>query len=144
MGLVNKIEDMIENAERFDNYLKSGTPSEKEFAIRCIALGNCFVVIKEKDDYKFYPSKYIGYQNNSEANYWKAYGSAGPIVGEEKYGDAACFTFDGRMSNKAITKILGCCCEKDYEMSEKFIAYCNKYGLKGSDKRKFWLKIIEK
>lgn len=32
---------------------------------------------------------------------------------------------------------------KDYAMSERFIEYCQSLGLKGSDKKKFWLAIIE-
>lgn len=143
MELVKNINDILENAKIFDKYLEEGTSDEKEFAITKIASGMCFVVIKDKEDYKFYPSKYIGYKNNSVANYYEAYFNADALPGEEKYECAAMYTFDGRMSNKAINKLLGCTCEKNYEMSEKFIDFCNKYGLKGSYKRKFWMNVIE-
>ena len=46
-------------------------------------------------------------------------------------------------SLEAITKVLRCNCEKDYSMSEKFIEYCNKLGSMGSEKKKFWLNVIE-
>ena len=143
MELVNNIDEMIENAKRFDAYIECGTPSEKDFAINCIALGRCFVVIKEDDKYRFYPSKYIGYKNNSAYRYEDAYYGAEVIPSEQKYGDAAKYTFDGRMSNKAITKVLECVCEKDYELTERFIEYCNDIGVKGSHKKKFWKNIIE-
>ena len=143
MELVKNINDIIENAKRFDNYIESGNPDEKEFAISCIGWGRCFVVVKENDNYKFYPSKYIGYKNNSVSVYYDAYYSAEALLGEEKHRDAAYYTFDGRISNKAINKVLGCVCQKDYAMSEKFIEYCNKHELKGSEKKKFWLNIIE-
>ena len=143
MELVNCVEDIIENAKRFDAYIKNGKFNEKEFAINCISLGRCFVVIKENDNYKFYPSKYIGYKNNSASGYYDAYYNAEALPGEEKHGDAAYYTFDGRVSNKAITKVLGCPVEKDYELSDLFIKYCNSLGLKGSEKKKFWKNIIE-
>ncbi len=143
MELVKSIKDIIENAKRFDEYIECGKPDEKEFAINCIARGKCFVVIKEENNYKFYPSKYMGYKNNSAGGYFKEYYNAEALIGEEKYGDAAHFTFDGRVSNKEITKILGCNCEKDYEISDRFIEYCNTLGLKGSDKKKFWTNVIE-
>ena len=60
MELVKSIKDILENAKRFDNYLECGNSNEKEFAINCIGWGRCFVVVKENDNYKFYPSKYIG------------------------------------------------------------------------------------
>ena len=143
MELVKNIEEILENAKRFDEYLKHGNSGEKEFAINCIALGRCFVVVKENDVYKFYPSKYIGYKDNSESNYYNAWITAEPIPGEKNYGGVGIYTFDGRASNKAISKVLSCTCKNDYEMSEKFTEYCNKYGLKGSEKKKFWLKVIE-
>ena len=52
MELVKNINDIIENAKRFDNYLESGKSDEKEFAINCIGWGRCFVVVKENDNYK--------------------------------------------------------------------------------------------
>ena len=99
--------------------------------------------VKENDEYKFYPSKYIGYKNNSASGYVNALYGAEVLSGGEKHGEAAHYTFDGRMSNKVINKILRCTSQKDCTMSEKFIEYCNKYGLKGSEKKKFWLNIIE-
>lgn len=143
MELVKSIKDILENAKRFDNYIESGNSDEKEFVINCIGWGRCFVVVKENDNYKFYPSKYIGYKNNSASGYYDAYYSAEALPDEEKHRDAAYYTFDGRMSNKAINKVLGCVCQKDYAMSEKFTEYCDKYGLKGSEKKKFWLNVIE-
>ena len=143
MELVKSVKDILENAKRFDKYIESGNSDEKELAINCIRWGRCFVVVKDNDNYKFYPSKYIGYKNNSASGYYDAYYNAEALPGEEKHRDAAYYTFDGRMSNKAINKVLGCACQKDYAMSERFIEYCNMYGLKGSEKKKFWLNVIE-
>lgn len=145
MVLVENVQDILENAKRFDEYLAKGNKEEREFALQTLYAGRCFVVVRHGDEYKFYPSKYIGYKNNSESNYYEQLGDAVPISSqqEDRYGDAALYTFDGRMSNKAINKVLKCTCVKDNDMSEKFIEYCNKFGLKGSYKRKFWLEIIE-
>ncbi len=143
MELVHNIRDMLENAKRFDAYLTCGTSEEKDFALEKITSGRCFVVAKKGNLYQFYPSKFIGYQNNSVSAYAEAYDHAYTLPGTEKYGDAANASFDGRVSNRAINKVLGCTCEKDYELSEKFISFCHKYGLKGSGKKKFWKNIIE-
>ena len=108
-----------------------------------ISSGKCFVVVKEGNVYRFYPSKYVGYKNNSASGYANAYYNAYTLPSTEKYGDAADSSFDGRVSNRAINKVLRCSCKKDYELSEKFISFCHKYGLKGSDKKKFWKNIIK-
>lgn len=144
MELVKNLNDILENAKRFDNYLQKGNYAEKEFALQKLIDGRCFVVIKNGDKYKFYPSRFIGYKNNSAEAYENALCTSAPLPNEEtSRHDAALYTFDGRMSNKAINKILKCKCIKDYAMSEKFIDFCHSLGLKGSDKRKFWLEIIE-
>lgn len=144
MELVKDINDVLENAKRADIFINNGTEDERDFMLEKISRGMCFVVLKDGEDYKFYPSKYIGYKDNNPSSYNDALYEATALHGEEeKYEDAGFYDFDGRMSNQAINKILGCRCQKDYAMTEKFIQYCNKYGLKGSDKRKFWLNVIE-
>lgn len=144
MELVKDLNDILENAERADMFINGGTTEERDFMLGKISRGMCFVVIKDRDEYKFYPSKYIGYKDNNPSSYKKALDEASALPGEEcKRGDAGMYDFDGRMSNKSINKILGCTCQKDYFMSERFIEYCNKLGLKGSEKKKFWLNVIE-
>lgn len=144
MELVKDINEIIENAKRADYYLNKGTLSERGFLIDKIKNGRCFVVIKEGEEYKFYPSKYIGYKDNNPEAYCDALDNFTYLDGQfDRYGSVASGNFDGRMSNKALNKVLKCRCEKNYEMSEKFIEYCNNLGLKGSDKKKFWSQIIE-
>lgn len=145
MELVTKLTDILENAKRFDKYLHSINFHKKDFAVSCLKRGRCFVVIKEGGKYKFYPSKFIGYQDNSNKSYNAALDDACAIPNEKgkPYHDADHYTFDGRMSNKAINKILGCTCEKDPEMAQRFIEYCNDYGLAVLDNKKFWLNVIE-
>lgn len=144
MELVKNLEDMIANAKRADKFLHEGSVAEKEFMLKKICNGRCFVVFREGENYKFYPSKYIGYKDNNPSSYEKAMDEATALRCEGEYsGDATMYDFDGRMSNRAINKILKCKCEKDFEFSEKFILYCEKLGLKGSEKMKFWKNIIE-
>ena len=144
MEPVNNITEIIENARRADCFLSSGSYEEREFMLEKISRGMCFVVVKDGGEYKFYPSKYIGYKDNNPTSYTNAYYNAMAYPEEKnRQGDAAYHDFDGRVSNKAINKILGCSCVKDDAMSEKFVEFCNKYGLKGSTKRKFWLNVVE-
>ena len=145
MELVKDRNDILENAKRFDEYLTCDNVAEHEFALQALTRGRCFVVIKNNEKFKFYPSKFVGYKNNSVKDYNDCLGTAEPLSEEKSclYGDAAYFDFDGRMSNKAINAILKCKCINDYAMSERFIEYCQSLGLKGSDKKKFWLAIIE-
>ena len=144
MELVKEINDIIVNAKKADIYLNSGSTEEREFILEKIHDGRCFVVIKCGEQYQFYPSKYIGYKDNTPDAYYKAYYNASALPGEEDVsGGAGMYDFDGRMSNRAINKILNCKCTKDYEMLERFVEFCESLGLKGSYKRKFWLNVIE-
>ena len=144
MKLIETVNDILDNAKVFDDYLNSSDSEEKDFALYCLTYGRCFVVIKNKETYKFYPSKYIGYQSNNMSKYYDELATAEPLSSEnKKYSDAAFYTFDGRMSNKAINKVLGCVCVRDDAMSDKYVEYCEKFGIKGSYKKKFWLNVIE-
>ena len=144
MKLIETVNDILDNAKLFDNYLNSNDAEEKDFALYCLTYGKCFVVIKNKETYKFYPSKYIGYQSNNKSHYIsETYGAVVLPEEKQKNNDAAYYTFDGRMSNKAINKILKGIPVKDEDLSDKFIEFCNRFGLKGSYKKKFWLNIIE-
>ncbi len=144
MKLIETINDILDNALTFDKYLNSYDGVEKDFALHCLKYGKCFVVIRNKCDYKFYPSKYIGYKNNNESDYLNGIYNAVPLSDKSrKNGDASYYTFDGRMSNKEINKILKCSPVSDDFLSDKFIEFCNKFGIMGSYKKKFWLNIIE-
>lgn len=144
MKLIKTVNDILDNAKVFDDYLNSSDSEEKDFALYCLTYGRCFVVIKNKETYKFYPSKYIGYQSNNMSHYVSEACSAVALPEEsKKNSDAAYYTFDGRMSNKAINKVLKCMPVNDEALSGKFVEFCGKFGLKGSYKKKFWLNIIE-
>jgi hypothetical protein len=63
MDFVRNLGDIIENIETIDEYLLD--PAKQEFAINLIKEGTNFVAVKKEQGYRFYPSRYVGYKNNS-------------------------------------------------------------------------------
>ena len=63
MGFAKELDDIIENIETIDKCLQD--PVMQDFAISLIKDGTFFVAVKREEEYRFYPSRFVGYKNNS-------------------------------------------------------------------------------
>lgn len=127
METISNISELMKNLKIIDKYLKSKNKIEVSYAKDLIKRGTCFVTVMTDEGYKFYPSRFIGYVNNSmdahECN-------------QEK---------DGRKTNPAISAIIGTKPQINDTLEDEYKEYCvsldikvNKAGAYGV-KRKYWL-----
>lgn len=118
--LVTAKEQIINNMDTIDSYLASvGTP-ECALAKSLIRRGKCFTYRIVNGEYHFYPSRFIGYVNNSIDSYNEDKGS-------------------GRDTNPAINKILRVKCEPNNALENEYFKYLNKLGLDECGyTRKYW------
>ena len=65
MRLVESLGEIKDNIETIDKKKKKKLDSEYTFALKLIKKGVCFIVTKSDNNYKFYPSRFIGYANNT-------------------------------------------------------------------------------
>lgn len=126
MNVVKEISQLKENISTLENYLKSKTDPEYTYAIDLIKRGTCFVAMKQGDnEYHFYPSRFIGYENNTMNQHMNNYK-------------------DGRETNLAISKIIGYKPREDKKLEAKYREYCARLGFCVRDKgsfgavRKYW------
>lgn len=89
MRMILNFHELKANLKTIDEYLILRKDPEYTFALNLIKRGTCFVVIKENDSYKFYPSRFIGYHNNSMDAHLDSIGK------------------DGRITNSVISEIFG-------------------------------------
>ena len=117
--IVNK-EELYTNCKTLDKYIESRTDPEYSYALDLIKRGICFVAIQMNGEYKFYPSRFVGYQNNSRLkhmnNRWR----------------------DGRETNPAISYVLK---EgeplPDIELEVLYREYCERLGFEAMEKGSF-------
>ncbi len=119
-------DQLLDNLRTIDTYLTSKDDETKKYAIDRVKRGTCFVVDKVKDAYRFYPSRFVGYIDNS-------------IQSHENNPDT-----DGRVTNRAIDKVLETKPIQSEFLEAKYKEYCNRLGASATDKgafgvpRKFW------
>jgi len=123
--LVKNLNEIRANIKTVDSY--QNDPEQKEYVIGLIKRGTCFVVVNNNGEYRFYPSRFIGYTANTK----------------ELHSNN--FEKDGRVTNKAISSIIRKKPSVSEELDKEYCRFCQKLGitpnLKGSFgvKRKFWL-----
>lgn len=131
MKTIGNINELKTNLQRIDEYLASRKDPEYFFALNLVKKGTCFVVIKVKDSYKFYPSRFIGYTSNSMDAH---------LENESR---------DGRETNLAISEILGSKPGPNTEFDKYYKEYCETLGFTANDRgtfgveRKYWNVISE-
>lgn len=128
MNTIKSKNELIQNINTLEDYLKKEEGQEYEFALNLIKRGTCFISVKIDDDnYKFYPSRFIGYSNNTMYNHQNNYYK------------------DGRVTNVAISDIFGYKPVVNPELDDKYKNYCKKLGFNAYKKgsygveRKFWI-----
>ncbi len=126
MRTIENIFEIKANMEVMDKYLKSKGHPEYNFAIDLLKSSNSFLVLKEKDIFKFYPSKFTGYESNSMNNHL---GLTDKV---------------GKNSNSAISEIIGYSPAENPALDEEYKRYCERIGFVPNDKdclgekRKYW------
>ena len=130
MKTVSNLNELITNIQTLDGYLNAQVDPEYDFALNLIKNGTCFVAMEDSSVYRFYPSRFIGYADNSMDAH---------LNNVEK---------DGKETNPAISKILGAKPSINSILNQEYARYCEALGFVPRDKgafgseRKFWL--IEK
>lgn len=124
MQLVENFQEIKVNTEVIDRYLDD--ESMKDYALGLLKRGICFLVIEKNNEYRFYPSRFIGYKNNSQVAH----------DGNKLK--------DGTETNPAISKIVGFKPQPSEELENEYLRYCEKKGFTPTKagaygvKRKFW------
>lgn len=130
MKTVQSQEELKANIAVIKKYLNYKTDPTYDFALNLIKKGVCFVVEQTPDGLKFYPSRFIGYQNNSMDAHLSNMGK------------------DGRETNPAISWLFGSKPLPNPELDKLYRVYCESLGFIAREKgafgveRKYWGVII--
>ncbi len=130
---IKTLDELLDNCAILDEYVASRKDPEYSFALGLIKRGTCFVVLESDDVLRFYPSRFVGYQENSMSKH-ECNGSK-----------------DGRVTNPAISQILNSKGpEPDTKLDALYKEYCKALGFEPNDKgtfgvdHKFWvLKLLD-
>ena len=118
--LITTKNQIINNMDTIDSYLESAGTTECVYAKDLIKKGRCFAYRIIKGEYCFYPSRFIGYVDETMTTH------------EAESGD-------GRETNPAITKILKTKLDENVELEKEYLKYLHKLGLDSYEfKRKYW------
>lgn len=127
MECVRSLKEIKENMAVLDSYLEKKHESEYSFALGLVKKGTCFIAVKNQSGYRFYPSRFIGYANNSMDRH---------LNNTEK---------DGRVTNPAISKVLHQKASYNAKLDEEYRKYCRNLGFTPGEKgsfgvyRKYWV-----
>ena len=127
MYLIENRKELHANIKRIDEYLTNKVDPEYGYALDLIKRGTCFIALTDKDNtIKFYPSRFIGYRNNTMNAH---------LSNDSK---------DGKETNPKISSLVGMNPIEDSLLEQEYIKYCDKLGFVARDKgsfgvqRKYW------
>lgn len=126
MELVHSLSEIKANLQTLDKYLDEKHEPEYSFALELVKRGTCFIAVKVGQNYKFYPSRFIGYRENTMDKHQSS---------TEK---------DGRETNPAISAVLHESVAYDLELECAYKEYCENLGFIANEKgsfgvqRKYW------
>ncbi len=119
MTAVRKRDDIIDNIETLEGYLRSGKKEEKEFAIKAIKEATSILVYKVNGENHFAPARFVAYKSNKMDAFLK----------EEE---------DARDVINIMTKIVGLPFKND-KIIEKFKEYAGQFTKNVPDhERQYW------
>lgn len=106
MNTVSTLIEIRDNMSTLDSYLTSSDSVESNYAKNLIGRGFCYVADNSDGMYRFYPSRFIGYANNSMKNH----------VNND--------TKSGFETNPIISKVIKYNPEKSDTLDKEFNNYC--------------------
>lgn len=125
---VESLGEILDNCTTLDGYIKSKKDPEYTYALELVKRGTCFLAIEKDGQYSFYPSRFIGYVNNT-------------MIQHENNGAK-----DGRETNPAIAGAINQGHPTpNPNLDLLYKEYCARLGFQASDKgafgveRKFWV-----
>lgn len=127
MELVKSLEEIRHNIAVLDAYLDKKTGPEYSYALGLVKRGICFVADNSSGKYRFYPSRFIGYVDNTMDKH---------MSNTPK---------DGKQTNPAISTILHDKPQHNLQLEELYQTYCQSLGFEANEKgargieRKYWL-----
>lgn len=127
MKCVQTLEEIKQNMYKLDSYLDKKCESEYSFALSLVKKGTCFLAVKTKGGYRFYPSRFIGYAENTKDKH---------LNNTEK---------DGKETNPAISRVLNQKVNYNPKLEKEYRAYCEHLGFIANEKgtfgveRKYWV-----
>ena len=127
MELVKSLEEIRHNIAVLNAYLDKKTDPEYSYALGLVKRGICFVADSSSGKYRFYPSRFIGYANNTMDKHMSN------------------TTKDGKKTNPAISTILHDKPQHNLQLEELYQTYCPSLGFEANEKgsrgidRKYWL-----
>lgn len=126
VGLVKSADEIRANMATLDRYLNGKREPEYSYALSLVKRGTCFVADDSSGEHRFYPSRFIGYADNTKSRH-------------ENNGRK-----NGRETNPAISAILGRRPSPDAELEKAYREYCGRLGFAANETgnwgapRKFW------
>ena len=127
MELVKSLEEIRHNIAVLDSYLDKKTDPEYSYALGLVKRGICFIADSSSGKYRFYPSRFIGYVDNTMDKHMSN------------------TTKDGKQTNPAISTILHDKPQHNLQLEELYQTYCQSLGFEANEKgsrgidRKYWL-----
>lgn len=121
MKLIESIEQLEKNLETVEYYITEGSDAENKEATRLICAGTCFVAYEIDGQFRFAPSRFIGYKNNT--------------INQHRESTIK----HGTITNGAINRIMDNRLEPNEELEKAFLKYCHNLGIEPyNKKRKYW------
>ncbi len=124
MDFVKNENELLENVKTLVSYLAGNNETERKFAKDLVKKGKCFVCAKDGPRAMFFPSRFLGYAQNTMEKHNE---------GVEKY------EVDGKKTNNTINKLLGGEPVESEEIEKEFNKFCATQEIDyNNSKPKFW------
>lgn len=122
MDLVKNKEEIRNNMITLDLSLESPVLEERRKALSLLKRGHCFIAYKSSGTIRFYPSRFIGYANNTINLH---------TLNESK---------DGKETNPIISKVLQQTNVENNYLDNEFIKFCRQLNIvPDGNKRTYWM-----
>lgn len=124
MDVITNVGEITENLATIENYLCEGSREEQDFAVTLIKKGVCFITYKINNEYRFSPSRFVGYSKNNITTH---------NLGKKNK------KVDGKETNPAIDAALGHKSTSNSKLESEYLSFTSNLGISPDNrKRKFW------